>query len=354
MLGFCGTLRRLAGPPEKTTNSMVKKSNVRTARKKAPRSQRARVVQARAPRAQAMAPPGRLDQSATEYMRLIKDPCNAKLTNTIWPGSSGSFVGRFESDFILWNQATAVGGFLVYTPGTNSIVANSTLLTSDTLPSVVGYDGVNIPSAGFLMSGTSVGSFRAVAACVQVMFPGTELNRSGIVSGGVTRFDPFVSNLPLVDGGSAITTTASQMRSLCQHTERTPQEMMEIIWFPGPNDSDTFKPQTATTGITAANVGRNSIVISASGFPVSTGIRVRIVLVAEWNPAQSGASNGLVSTVEMPRSYNTVNDVLMALPQGNGTSWFINAYRKAQPYLRAAGGVIQYAAKTLGPAMLAL
>jgi hypothetical protein len=139
-----------------------------------------------------------------------------------------------------------------------------------------------------------------------------------------------------------------------------PQQMCEIIWFPGNGDQRQVANLAAETQIDVLNEnsGSNAIVFSASGFKAAVGIRVRCVAVYEWVPKLSantgGTTNGFVATVETPKSTNTLNDILMALPKAGGTNWFINAWAKAKPYLKTAGNVISYGAKMLGPALAVL
>lgn len=292
-----------------------------------------------------------LDKAAADYARLIKDPCNAPLCPTIWPGSEGAFIGRYETDLIIWNQATAVAGVLVWCPGINTFFANDAILTSDTTAATLNLETGLVPGNGFLNNSSVVGSFRPVASCLQVMFPGTELNRSGVVAMGVTRFDPFINNVQTADGGLNVGITASQTRALCQHTERMPATMAECLWQPGPEDANTVTLGGSATQQTNACIGRNVVVLSASGFPVNTGVRVRIVTVVEWTPANT---NGIVSSIEPPRSSNTINDVLRMLPADGGTNWFINAYQKARPLMNLAGNVISYAVRKGAPALLAM
>jgi len=292
-----------------------------------------------------------LDGAAADYARLIADPCNAKLVSTIWPGANGSFVSRFETDFIFRGGAADVAGILVYVPGTNSCYVNATTLLADNTATLLGVDNVGFPPPGnsFL---AAAGSIRAVASCMQVSFPGTELNRSGIVSLGITNFGALTANVAAPAGGGNANTTAGNIRTLCQHVERMPTEMAEITWFPNSGDQEPFEltQQGALVQLDDAS-SKNCIVMSASGYPASTGVRVRIVTVFEWTPK---TGQGLVAASEVPKSSNTLNDVLRALPAAKGTNWFINAYKRATPYIRAAGSVISYGAKVLGPAMAAL
>jgi hypothetical protein len=293
-----------------------------------------------------------LDLPAKQYADLIADPCNAKLTNTIWPGSEGCYVSRFESDFIAFSGATETAGVFVYVPGANTAWVSSGALVSDQATAGLALAGTSA-NPGFTFLQASAGSIRAVASCVQVTFPGTELNRSGIVGLGCMRAGDILRSVATSNGGQNQVISAADVRQLCQHTERMPSHMAEILWTPGGGDQSPLL--LGQPGNTAAFIdecsSKNALVVSVSGFPISTGVRIRFVTVVEWSPK---AAQGLVATVEPPRSANSLNDILRALPETRGRNWFINAWAKATPYLRAAGSVISYGAKTLGPALLAI
>lgn len=293
-----------------------------------------------------------LDAPAAALARLIQDPCNAPLTSTIWPGSAGSYVSRFESDFVIFTGATDTAGILAYVPGVNNSWVNATALSSDTgLTGFTLAGAFGSPGNTFLQA--TAGSIRAVASCIQVSYPGSELTRAGIVALGTMRFGDVARAVTTANGGQNIATSAADMRTICQHTERMPTQMAEILWMPGGGDQSPYllgQPGNTAQFVDEAST-RNALVVSVSGFPVNTGVRIRIVSVIEWTPK---TSQGMVSSVEVPKSNNSLNDILRALPASGGTSWFINAWAKAKPYLKAAGSVINYGAKILGPAMLAL
>lgn len=291
-----------------------------------------------------------LDAAARDYAALIADPCNAKLTSTIWNGSGGSFVSRFESDFIIGQGAGVTCAALVYVPNSNVVwVSDVALLTDSTAMHLAESPGAG-PGYQFL---ENAGNIRAVASCVQLSFPGTEVDRSGIVSGGVMSFGSVAPYVLTAEGGESAVTKVGSLRSLSQHTERMPQDMMEITWSPGSGDMRLAPAKFQPTD--EADIERyaesNAIVVTASGFKAAVGVRIRIVTVFEWTPS---SGDGFVAAVEVPKSSNTLNDVLRAIPASKGTAWWINAYKKALPYARAAGSVISYGAKVLGPALLAL
>lgn len=266
-----------------------------------------------------------LDRSAMQYARLLRDPCNGPLVPSLWPGSEGSLVTRFETDFICFNGATETGGIIVYNPGLALCYSNATPVTSDTTATQLTSALLPVPGATFLAN--TAGSYRCVSACAQVMFAGTELNRAGFLGAGVTTFGSYARNLLVVAGGAGIVTNPSDVRQSCQKVVRMPDDMLEVKWFPGGGDS--LFMEGGNTAMTAADVvdagaAKNCIQISVSGLPVSTGVRVRFVTVMEWTPRMG---QGFVSSMSMPRSRFGVNDILSYLGQIGGETWFLSAVK---------------------------
>lgn len=286
-----------------------------------------------------------LDKAAAEYAKLLADPCNAPLTRGVYSATAGSLVSRFEADFILNAGPTEVASIFAFAPGTGTCYGNAVPLTADTTASSLQFAGGTVPGGAFLSA--TAGTVRALAACMQVSFPGTELNRSGIIGMGVVPGGTITPALVAGSGGPGGTTTAAAIRQLCQHTERMPQNMAEVLWMPGDGDALTI----ASTKINAAATSnapdledRNLLLMSASGFPVSTGIRIRLVVVYEWSPR---IAQGIVATVEPSRSSFSVNDVVRALHLRD-PHWYVNAYKKTVSAAKTVGSVISYGAKVLG------
>lgn len=310
---------------------MVKKPAKRMAKATRPKAPKSRPKEA-------VAMKGNLDQASRDYAALLADPCNAQLTRTVWPGAGGSFVSRFETDFIMVNDAISTGGALVYSPGfgagPNASLGNSVACATDTT-------GFNLtapqpaPGTSFL---ATVDLFRPVAACAEIYWPGTELNRSGIVALGVV--DTTVTTV----FSTGLNCTLAKLRSFCQHTERMPVDKATVNWRPGASDSDA-----AGSSTTISTGGRMSLLLVASGFPINTGVRIRIVVAMEWWP-QPGT--GFVSSVPKSVTTYTANDVLTYLDRtGN---WLFNTYKRYSPIVNNVARAVSYGAKTFGPAMLAI
>lgn len=310
---------------------------------------RARKAQAKKPQAKAVAmrpatrarvsrPMITMDRAAVEWAQLMKDPCNARLTFPCYPSSSGGTVLiRFEADAILASGATETALTLVYVPGAFSMFNNVTALTSDNLGTVLQNVPASLPFPGYSYLNNNANAFRCVAACAQVSYPGTELNRSGILGMGVADSAVLATNMQTADGGGNININAGQLRTLCQHVERMPASVTEVRWFPGEDDAKVYSP--GSNHLSRANEceGRNAIIISASGFPGSTGVRVRCVAIYE---VSLGAGQGQVASISPPASNNTPNQVVKALYDSD-PKWYIEFAGKAG---RAVSSVISYAA----------
>lgn len=310
---------------------MVKKIRVR--RKK----QAAKAPQPRKGVAQrAMVQRSVLDSGAAAWARLLADPCAAPLTYPCYPtGTGGSVLMRFESDFLFATGATEVAGIFGFCPGSLGGFSNATPLTSDILGTVLTLQSTSIPGFTFINANTN--SYRPVAACMQVMYPGTELNRSGVVGVGICSGDVLLRNVNTVGGGSNINTNASEVRTMCQHVERMPTTVVEIKWFPGTADEENNSTQGLKLGTLTDIEGRNTIFMSASGFPVSTGIRIRMVAVYELS---FGAGAGQIAGSVAPTSGNTPAQVVRALTNRDA-DWYISSAAKIG---KAVGNTISYVA----------
>lgn len=288
-----------------------------------------------------------LDRAAIDYARVLRDPCNAPLTRSLAGNSSGSLISRFEQDFIFKANANSTAAVLAFFPGLNQTVSNSADWPTDLTFSILSFSGLG-PGNTFLQQNAA--SVRCVAACLQVTFPGTELNRSGVIGLGVVEGGLIQQVTDAAQGGSGGTICAAYARQACQHTERMPQNMAEITWFPGSQDEIATYTSNATN-VAISNVGpfqgRNALLMSASGFPVNVGVRVRMVAVYEWTPL---SNKGMINTLEPSTSRNNVQDVLSYLHKQD-SSWYINAWKKTQSVMHTVGNVIDYGGKILGAFM---
>jgi len=290
------------------------------------------VVQASAPRRKI---PGGLDSQAMRYARLLNDPCNASLTPGVYAGSSTAAVQRFEVDFVTGSGATETGACVVFIPGLGLNFSQGTSITSDSSAFLLGPSTGSSPGYTFLS--TIASSFRCVAACMQISYPGAESGRSGVVAAGLLKDTTFVPSITTAAGGGNATTTVGGVRTALQHTERTPAGMIEIAWMPGPGDErDAQFPASASP---VDFQGRNALAMSVSGLPLATGVRVRLVACYEYEPR---LTQGIVSVVAPPESKYTLNDVLRFIDKKLGPNWYLHVSK-------ALGQVMLNNYQTRGP-----
>lgn len=274
-----------------------------------------------------------LTEAEAQYATLLADPCSAPLVHGLWPGSNGAVLQRFETDFIPSalngaGDATTTSWACLYVPGSNYLffltTVAGTAAVQDTTPGVFKRSGGNeCAPAQFV----NFGHTRAVAACMQLYFPGAENTRSGVVSMGVVPASAAYKAIWQADGGFTSTdvVTAAQLRSNCVLTERMPQNKLEIKWFPGAGDAFSFNYQqkmaNAGTALPDALQGRNALLVVASGFPAGVYPRVRIVNAVEWTGSASLMTGSVIASVPEARR-GTIDHVLTFL-SGHDSSWYL-------------------------------
>lgn len=253
-------------------------------------------------------PAGGLDRAAKEWARLMMDPCSAPLVPPCYSTGCGSaMLIRSEYDYITATGAVTAT-VAVFVPGLNAVAAETAGFVTDTTAVTLSLQSGAAPSGAWLDA--NAGSVRCVAARAEVSYPGTELTRSGIIGLGLMDGGAFYQNLPITEGGSNVGITPAQARRMCQHVERMPSTMAAVNWAPGATDEN---PDTTLLDDTRAQKleGRNALVVTASGFPVNTGLRIRFVAVYEITLLSN--SIGVVNTVDPPTSRNTPGQILKAM-----------------------------------------
>lgn len=304
----------------------------------------ARGRQAAAPRGRILRVPRGIPGGlqASQYAALLADPCTQPLVHPVGPGNGG-FLVRVESDYIIGNGATATAGFLRWAPGAlvkgttgDAGLAYATGTTDLATLTAIGTSAdTYLPAYTYLT--TNARSQRCVAACIQLMWPGTELNRQGIVSGTVAPMETIIQ-------GDSV--TVANIRAGSGFTQRMPTEKMEIKWSPAPADLLYENLE----GNIASQSGHNALIVTWAGIPVSTGVRLRLVAVYEWLPR---TVNGFVTTADAgtggSASHITANDVLTGMRRSMGEWRFPRvspnvASAAAQFANMAISGVVGYAA----------
>lgn len=267
------------------------------------------------------APAGiKLDAEARRYAALLQDPCFAPLTPALYDGSGSGLFVRVESDVIIDSAATETCAACYFTPGILSSIANNSSLRkagsalSNDLSSLGWTDeATKQPGYGFI---GAFGATRVVSACLQASYVGAEQNRSGVMAfGQVSR--------KIADGFA----TPAAVRQEASLVARVPDGVMEIKLVPEQINGEWAPVNAAVAQLDSYP----TLFFSASGLPVATGIRIRLVQVLEWQPVSAA---GVISQPVQSNSINTVSQVLKALA-------------KAKPHwnMELITGIGAYAAK---------
>lgn len=268
------------------------------------------------------------------YLQLLEDPCTGPLVHA--PGSSsGGIVTRFESDFIFGNEATTTCGALLFTPGayTNNASANPGYLgfvsTADATAANASQNGQNTILPGWSYLNANASSYRCIAACAQVYWPGSELNRQGVVSGAQATGGLLLQGNPY---------KVADLRSASPIVERMPSDFMEIKWAPSHADGLFLNP-ASTVSQGGSLDAHSSILLTFAGIPVSTGVRIRLVAVVEWQPSRSGLN--LASNVA-DSDPSSMQKARVMLDRAN-PGWWHRAGQAAYHFL--SGATVAYAAQ---------
>jgi hypothetical protein len=166
----------------------------------------------------------RLDEAALKWRKLLEDPCGADLAPPCYAGTGTGYLVRYRTLVNL--PPTAVDFLWEFVPseGPSTCLHNTWSATAGGSLGTAGTSSIG----GILDNRLIVGRARCVAACVKVVYLGTELNRSGTV--GFTC-DSGASLL----GGEAVIGNATEWMAGMPHTERIGSREAEYRWVPGLN-----------------------------------------------------------------------------------------------------------------------
>jgi hypothetical protein len=256
-----------------------------------------------------------LDEGAREWAQLLADPCNAPLAKPCYPTQSGGMLIRCEWDGIVFSSTTSVAGAVLFTPGFINTVSGQIgsvqFIDSNSDSVGVGFTPSQTAQPGYYTA-LQWESARAVAACAQVSWPGSELNRQGVISLAQVPASTIVTSV----GGLY---SIANLRAASPYVERMPDTVAEVKWRPGDADNQ-FKGVNATQ-VAAGIDGHNSILITVSGIPVSTGARIRLVAVYE---VQFTASSGQIFTMVPaagPATKYSSNDIFSFLDKAGNWAY---------------------------------
>lgn len=257
-----------------------------------------------------------------DHTNMVLDPCNAKIAPTAYRGMDG-FVQRFARNQTV-NTGTDQCFISIYYPQYNGIFTSNVPTGATVIPPVV--FGTAGPGQSYLL--TNSDAQRAVGACVDINYTGTELNRQGMLYMGSVKCSLF-----------SAATTIDQLTTLLGHPQRVPDGKSSVKWIPSPIDEEYW-----LTGPTSPdNSGdRNAIVVIGTGFTSASPFQLVTTLIAEWQPnAGIGIASNNPNSHDTPGGLEHVRNNL----QRAGTWWVTAAhtleagYQTAKSVYRATRGV---------------
>lgn len=249
----------------------------------------------------------RFDAGALAYARLLDDPCTAPLAHSLYSGSTGGYVTRFSQYFTYNQGASDTTGFIHLTPGAiGSDGLDLIVYSGNGTALAVGAVGSGLGGRAFLT--TNASAVRCTAACVSVLYGGTEQNRSGRLHYGHT-------NGSLMNSGEVIAPSDIMMN--LEYMERMPQDRIDISWRPNEWDGN-FSDPTTTCPRTHQDKC-SSVTVGWVGMQAAVPITFKVTCVYEWQPLiKTGISMADSNTAH---SRNTLSDVVDLINKSSRTPW---------------------------------
>lgn len=260
---------------------------------------------------------GGRDADAMRYLALLADPCNATLVSPVYAGEGSGLFVRTKNMFSVGSSATDC--LVQFCPSMISMNANSVSTyespvlwassnaTGTSLANIYGeaisralFGSITGPTMGL------AGTARCVAACVKVHYTGSELNRAGIVYAGLQTSPPFAAV-----GGTI--GTAGQYGSSLPQIDRLGTRVHEYRWVPSFADEgfvNLFNSEVNAPSNTTIN-GGNALMVAVVGAPQGS-LMFEVTACWEYNVNTFNPS-GIVSSMTVPRSPSTLNDVLRTI-----------------------------------------
>lgn len=257
------------------------------------------------------------------HTNMVMDPCNSKICPTAYRGSDG-FVQRFRTtqSLVLTTQSCFLS---VYYPAYNSFYLAAIPLPASGIAGPITYN-IAGPGQAFLLANAD--SQRAVAACTQVNYTGTELDRQGLLYRGVVKASVFSNSF-----------TLDQITALLGNPERVPDHTSEVKWIPGACEEEYWNTGAVTPD---APGDRNVIVNVGIGFTSSVTFTFTNTLIAEWQPNFGvGIAANTQNTADAPAGFEHVKTQL-----AKAGNWWVSAahsletgYQTAAKVYRATKGI---------------
>lgn len=308
-----------------------------------------------------------LTASERQYVNLILDPCNAELTNSVLPGSNGSFVSRIP--FRIIYIPTKSYGFAQLLPWSLDSTTDPKMLTiyeADTqVTSFINGTATsqNIYSVDTVLAatiGAAADMVRPIAGCVRCTYIDTAQNCRGYLWGAEGDISAYMNQMtaaPLTNvwlpkaGMNAIELSGTGPIPMSEGVE----SKLNML-----NGDGQFRSVIQGNNIVAAGVDSRSgttnrwpaCYVGWAGINPAQALLIDGVLVYEWVPqATYGLQAPREITVQKPGALDRVTNAIANLSDrlvvayrstiGNQSSWYSKALGFAGQYALnyATGGL---------------
>jgi len=265
---------------------------------------------------------GGLDSHAEAHARMLVDPCNSLLEESVYPGDRG-YVNRFQATNSYGVGATSTGFIAVIKPG--NACSTNTDLAPGTVSVGLAYNLAAYPGAPFISSNAS--KTRAVSFCISIRPNAAPNTATGTIYFGIVNAAALPNGLALSPNNAI---------ALCSDSVSASQALLnplEVKWSPG-----GFDERYSSNTISDDDSDRNVLLVVATGLPVASGVNYRMVSIIEWSPQSTlGITNDATS---VNRSRNTVQDVTRVLKQKDPAWWWSLGTKVAGAVSATAKGYI--------------
>lgn len=235
------------------------------------------------------------EQALRQYVALLKDPCNGPLIGPVG-ACNGGYITRFEKTVYVAAAAGETCFAFRWTPGAlgtdGALNDGLTISGATTDTGALTQRFTNADAPGFTYLSNTATNYRCLAACAQISYIGSEVNRAGMIGSGIGT-------------GARNYTNVNQLYSTSMDRSRVPDQKLDVVWEPSDGDL-TYTPVTATAQTLTVRATKNAILLSGVAVPNNT-ISIRMVVVYQWTPQ---SDDGMIVPNQVPGTGHTLATVL--------------------------------------------
>lgn len=246
-----------------------------------------------------------LDFAAVGAARMMDDPCDAVLTETVYPGERG-YLNRFAMNGSLGQTTGNTVVVFLYKPGNGVAYYNE--LPSDATSFTTAF-GNTVPGNAFLAANAT--KSRCAAFCSSIRPIASAANVTGTIHFGMVAASAVANGT---------TFTAAGLINLLPESVSASQALyapLEVKWCPGDVD-DTYSPWPAI--ISDDDSDRTVLVVVARGLVAGSGVQYKNTAIWEWVPQ---LTTGIAQDPTSVRSSSAdKEDVLRYLKRKDANWWW--------------------------------